>query len=116
MPEVHVRWRWPDGSARRCYSPSLVVTEHLEPGTTYPVDDFVARAHTALTEASDRVRTLYGFPCSRAAATLAASSATRPVRRRAGRDGHGRGLRPLTPGLPGRVTGPGGVRQPRGAR
>jgi uncharacterized repeat protein (TIGR04042 family) len=70
MPEVHVRLRWPDGSTRRCYSPSQVVTEHLEAGTSYPLHDFVARAHTALTEASDRVEALYGFPCGRAAASL----------------------------------------------
>jgi uncharacterized repeat protein (TIGR04042 family) len=69
MPETYVRWRWPDGSAGRCYSPSLVVTEYLETGASYPLDDFVARARTALAEGSDRVRALYGFPCGRAAAS-----------------------------------------------
>lgn len=71
MPEVHVRLRWPDGTTRRCYSPSLVVTEHLDAGASYPLDDFVTRARTALGEASDRVEALYGFPCGRAAASLA---------------------------------------------
>lgn len=71
MPEMHATVRWPDGSRVRCYSPSLVLAEHLEEGATYPLDDFVGRARTALVEAGERVRVKYGFPCSRAAATLA---------------------------------------------
>ncbi|GAB2927771.1 hypothetical protein GCM10027047_25670 [Rhodococcus aerolatus] len=63
--------RWPDGTAQACYSPSLVVTEHLEVGARYPVADFVARTRAAMTTASERVQARYGFPCSRAAATLA---------------------------------------------
>jgi uncharacterized repeat protein (TIGR04042 family) len=62
--------RWPDGSARAYYSPSLVVMEYLEP-RTYAVDDFLARCRTSLAIASERVRAKYGFPCSRAAASLA---------------------------------------------
>ena len=79
MPEVHARLRWPDGTRARCYSPSLVLTEHLDEGASYPVDEFVARARAALTEASDRVRAQYGFPCRLAAASLAGieSEATR---------------------------------------
>jgi uncharacterized repeat protein (TIGR04042 family) len=72
MPEVHVRLRWPDGTARRYYSPSLVLTEHVEEGAAYPVTDLVSRARTALVEASERVRAKYGFPCGKAAASLAA--------------------------------------------
>jgi uncharacterized repeat protein (TIGR04042 family) len=72
MPEVHVRLRWPDGTAGRYYSPSLVLTEHLGDGIGYPTADLLARARTALTEASERVRALYGLPCGRAAASLAA--------------------------------------------
>jgi uncharacterized repeat protein (TIGR04042 family) len=75
MPEMHVHLRWPDGSAQRIYSPSLVITDHLEEGRTYAVDELVPRLRTALTEASDRVRASYGFPCSRAAASLAAVEA-----------------------------------------
>ena len=71
MPEVHARLRWPDGTRARCYSPSLVLTEHLEEGASYPVGEFVGRARAALTEASDRVRAEYGFPCRLAAASLA---------------------------------------------
>lgn len=71
MPEMHVRLRWPDGTADRVYSPSLVLAEYLEEGATYPLDDFARRTRTALTEASERVRAKYGFPCSRAAASLA---------------------------------------------
>jgi len=72
MPEVHVRLRWPDGTARRYYSPSLVLTEHVEEGAGYPTPELVSRARTALVEASERVRALHGFPCGRAAASLAA--------------------------------------------
>jgi uncharacterized repeat protein (TIGR04042 family) len=32
MPEMHFVVRWPDGAEMRCYSPSLVVREHLEVG------------------------------------------------------------------------------------
>jgi uncharacterized repeat protein (TIGR04042 family) len=71
MPEMHVRLRWPDGTRERVYSPSLVLAEHLEPGVAYPLDDFARRSRAALTEAGERVRAKYGFPCSRAAASLA---------------------------------------------
>jgi uncharacterized repeat protein (TIGR04042 family) len=76
MPEVHVRLRWPDGSVQQVYSPSLVVTDHLQAGRSYPVPDLVARLTTALGEASERVRASYGFPCSRAAASVAAVTRT----------------------------------------
>ncbi|MEJ2865795.1 MSMEG_0570 family nitrogen starvation response protein [Actinomycetospora flava] len=72
MPEVHVRLRWPDGTARRYYSPSLVLTEHVTEGEDYATAELVARARVALTEASERVRAIYGLPCGRAAASLAA--------------------------------------------
>jgi uncharacterized repeat protein (TIGR04042 family) len=71
MPEMHVRLRWPDGTRERVYSPSLVLAEHLAEGTAYPLDDFARRSREALTEASERVRAKYGFPCSLAAASLA---------------------------------------------
>lgn len=70
MPEVLFTVRWPDDSTDRCYSPSLVVEEFLRPGVRYPLDAFVDRSRAALTEASQRVRARYGFPCSRAEAQL----------------------------------------------
>jgi uncharacterized repeat protein (TIGR04042 family) len=70
MPEMIFRIRWPDGTESDCYSPSLVIRDHLVPGTDYPLADFLARAETALTEASERVRSKYGFPCSRAMGQL----------------------------------------------
>ena len=63
--------RWPDGLEQSCYSPSLVVRDHLEPGLSYDVSEFVARSREALQIASDRVREKYGFACTRAAASLA---------------------------------------------
>ncbi len=69
---MHVHLRWPDGSAQRVYSPSLVLTDHLDEGASYPIEDLLPRMRTALTEASNRVRASYGFPCTRAAASLAA--------------------------------------------
>lgn len=71
MPEMHVRLRWPDGSTDRVYSPSLVLADHLEEGAAYPLEEFGRRSRVALTEASERVRAKYGFPCGRAAASLA---------------------------------------------
>jgi uncharacterized repeat protein (TIGR04042 family) len=69
MPEMTFQVRWPDGSTQSCYSPSLVMHDYLCSGTTYTVADFVRRSSTALTEASERVRTRFGFSCTSAAAT-----------------------------------------------
>jgi putative flavoprotein involved in K+ transport len=71
MPEMHFVVRWPDGREQRCYSPSLVVREHMEVGRTYPVADFVARTRTMLNVASERVRAKFGSTCSAAMDQLA---------------------------------------------
>ncbi len=71
MPEMRFHIRWPDGREEACYSPSLVVQEHLAVGARYPLADFMARCRAALTIASERVRARYGVPCSRALAQLA---------------------------------------------
>ena len=71
MPEMHFHIRWPDGRREACYSPSLVVKDFLTPGDSYAVDDFVAKARTALNIASERVREKYGFACSSAMDQLA---------------------------------------------
>jgi uncharacterized repeat protein (TIGR04042 family) len=69
MPELYFHVSWPDGTAQRYYSPSLVIQDYLEPGRSYPVADFVRRSDEALGIASDRVRAKYGFACTSAAAT-----------------------------------------------
>src|SRR5690349_18133287 len=71
MPEMHFTVRWPDGSEMRCYSPSLVVREHLEVGRSYPLADFVARSRTALHIGSERVKAKFGFYCTAAMDQLA---------------------------------------------
>jgi uncharacterized repeat protein (TIGR04042 family) len=71
MPEMLFHIRWPDGAAEQCYSPSLVVKDHLQVGATYDVAEFLQRSRLALTIASDRVREKYGFACSRAMGQLA---------------------------------------------
>jgi uncharacterized repeat protein (TIGR04042 family) len=71
MPEMRFSVRWPDGSTEECYSPSLVIKDHLAVGVTYSVADFRHRSRIALSAASDRVREKYGFSCSRAMAQLA---------------------------------------------
>jgi uncharacterized repeat protein (TIGR04042 family) len=63
--------RWPDGAVHRCYSPSLVVREHLEVGEAYEVADFLERSRTALRIADARVREKFGFGCTASAAQLA---------------------------------------------
>ncbi|MCW2494542.1 MSMEG_0570 family nitrogen starvation response protein [Jatrophihabitans sp.] len=70
MPEMTVTVRWPDGRVADCYSPSLVMHDHLQPGTSYRVDDFTQRSTKALGEASERVRARYGFYCTASAASL----------------------------------------------
>lgn len=79
MPEMRFVVEWPSGEQQVCYSPSLVVKEHIEVGASYDVDDFVARCRKALDLASERVRKKYGFPCSlaRAEAARIASAAAR---------------------------------------
>lgn len=70
MPEMTFTVRWPDGAVDDCYSPSLVMHDHLDVGADYTVGDFIERSSTALGIASDRVRARYGFACSSSAATL----------------------------------------------
>ncbi|MEH3066975.1 MAG: MSMEG_0570 family nitrogen starvation response protein [Aeromicrobium erythreum] len=69
MPEMTFTVRWPDGDVEHCYSPSLVVHDHLQAGHRYTVQDFVDRSTAALTIASERVRVRYGFACTSSAAT-----------------------------------------------
>ncbi len=71
MPVMHFQIRWPDQSEQRCYSPSVVVSEHLSAGTSYPLDEFLRRVREALHIASERVRAKYGFACSQALDQLA---------------------------------------------
>ena len=68
MPEMTFTVEWPDGSLQQCYSPSLVMHDHLRTGESYPVAEFVRRVATALDEASGRVRAKYGFACTSAVA------------------------------------------------
>ncbi len=70
MPEMTVTVRWPDGRVADCYSPSLVMHDHLRPGVTYRVDEFTQRSATALAAASERVRAKYGFACTASSASL----------------------------------------------
>jgi uncharacterized repeat protein (TIGR04042 family) len=69
VPELTFDVRWPDGQVQSCYSPSLVVHDHLVAGHTYTVRDFARRATLAMDVASERVREKYGFACTSAAAT-----------------------------------------------
>ncbi len=64
MPEMRFKVRWPDETIATCYSPSLVVKEHLNVGQKYPMGDFVNRCRIALNIASERVAQKYGFACS----------------------------------------------------
>jgi uncharacterized repeat protein (TIGR04042 family) len=75
MPEMHFVVRWPDGVEMRCYSPSLVVREHLEVGRSYQLADFLDRSRTALTIGSERVKAKFGFYCTAAMEQLEAIEA-----------------------------------------
>ncbi len=67
MPEMTFTVKWPDGAIQECYSPSLVMHDHLSEGATYSVIDFTARSVEALAIASERVRAKFGYFCSSAA-------------------------------------------------
>lgn len=69
MPEMTFAVCWPDGAVQQCYSPSLVMHDHLSVGTSYTVAEFLDRSGRALREASERVLAKYGFACTSAAAT-----------------------------------------------
>jgi uncharacterized repeat protein (TIGR04042 family) len=71
MPEMRFQIRWPDGAIEQCYSPSLVIRDHLAVGEAYSIHEFLRRSRIALTIASDRVREKYGFACARAMGQLA---------------------------------------------
>jgi uncharacterized repeat protein (TIGR04042 family) len=71
MPEMRFRILWPDGVAETCYSPSLVVKEHLRVGASYEPSEFLARCRVALNIASNRVKEKYGHACSLALGQLA---------------------------------------------
>jgi uncharacterized repeat protein (TIGR04042 family) len=71
MPEMRFRILWPDGVAETCYSPSLVVKEHLRVGASYEPAEFFARCRVALNIGSDRVKEKYGHACSLALGQLA---------------------------------------------
>lgn len=71
MPEMRFRIRWPDGVEETCYSPSLVVKEHLRVGASYDAGEFLARCRVALLIGSDRVKEKYGHACSLALGQLA---------------------------------------------
>lgn len=75
VPEIHFVVRWPDDTVTACYSPSFVVREFFAVGSSYALDDFLARSREALGIASERVQARYGFPCSRARAELASIEA-----------------------------------------
>ncbi|WP_127783679.1 MSMEG_0570 family nitrogen starvation response protein [Rhodococcus sp. X156] len=66
MPEMTFTVQWPDGTCQSCYSPSLVMHDHLTAGETYAVAEFLARSRTALNEASERVRAKFGTYCTSA--------------------------------------------------
>ncbi|MFX0574369.1 MSMEG_0570 family nitrogen starvation response protein [Nocardia nepalensis] len=76
MPEMTCDIRWPNGTVQSCYSPSLVIHDHLAAGADYPIDDFLIRVSTALTIAAERVKEKFGFYCSSAMQTLDAIEAS----------------------------------------
>lgn len=66
MPEVVLHFVWPDGSMDRLYSSSRAIADHLTPGVSYALADFLARGRAGLAAASARVEARYGMPCPRA--------------------------------------------------
>ena len=75
MPAMHYTLSWPDGSQTVAYSPSLVIQDHFEVGSTYPLDVFHRKILQATATANERVQAKFGFVCSRANDQLAALEA-----------------------------------------
>ena len=48
MPEMTFTVQWPDGAVQDCYSPSLVMHDHLQAGATYTVAELLERTGAAL--------------------------------------------------------------------
>ena len=71
MPEMRFQVSWPDGTREAFYSPSTIVSTYLIAGDSHALADFLALGRTALSAASERVRQIYGMPCSRALGELA---------------------------------------------
>ncbi len=71
MPAMHYTVRWPDASESICYSPSLIIQDYFQPGTDYPLPDFLQRLREATAIANERVHAKFGFFCSRAGDQLA---------------------------------------------
>lgn len=65
MPEVRFQLEWPDGQISTLYSPSTVILDYFQPGEYLLVSELESRGVEALREASERVRTRYGFACTR---------------------------------------------------
>ncbi len=70
MPSVNFTVAWPDGELETYYSPSTVLYEHFEAGSSYSQQEFNERIQTALNAASERVRQRFGYYCSAASAEL----------------------------------------------
>lgn len=70
MPETPFTVELPDGTLKRCYSPSSVVKKYFAPGDTFTSAEFLGKARASLTEASNRVLAKFGFACSAAASSL----------------------------------------------
>ena len=70
MPAMHYQLRWPDASESTCYSPSLVIKDYFEIGTSYALPEFMQRVREATQIASDRVAAKFGYACSRASDQL----------------------------------------------
>ena len=66
MPAMHYTLQWPDASQSVSYSPSLVIQDHVQPGTDYPLADFLRRIREATAVANQRVEAKFGLVCSRA--------------------------------------------------
>ncbi|WP_380169664.1 MSMEG_0570 family nitrogen starvation response protein [Jannaschia sp. R86511] len=64
--------RWPDGTQHECWSPSLVLHDHVTQGAAYPVAELVRRLEHALDLAGERVRARYGMACTAAVASAGA--------------------------------------------
>jgi putative flavoprotein involved in K+ transport len=67
MPEVELAIRWADGQVQSGTSPSTAIERWLVQSAVYPRDELAHRVRHGLTEASERVRQVYGYACTSAA-------------------------------------------------
>ena len=69
MPEMTLKVMWPDGSEKRYYSPSSIITKYFKGGQKMSLEEFKNTTVKAFDHASLRVEEVHGYACTSAMAS-----------------------------------------------